>query len=129
MKDNKQLCEGLNESAQVIHQIAKDKGFYDRERNTGETLMLVVSELSEALEADRKGYRAETDLYDRGIFNGAPFESTFKAFIKDTFEDEIADAVIRLMDMSAYMNIDLEKHINLKVHFNKGREQLHGKLY
>ena len=47
----------LNELAKTIHNDAAARGFYDRPPEFGTNLMLVVSELSEALEADRKGYR------------------------------------------------------------------------
>lgn len=53
----------------------------------------------------------------------------FEESIKDTFEDEIADAVIRLLDLSAGLGIDLEWHIRSKVEYNKNRQKLHGKLY
>ncbi|MEI2422137.1 hypothetical protein V6O07_17795, partial [Arthrospira platensis SPKY2] len=48
------LCQGLNESARIIHKNNKEKGFWDTEKNVGELLMLVVSELGEAMEAHRK---------------------------------------------------------------------------
>ena len=47
----------------------------------------------------------------------------------DTFEDEIADAVIRLLDLAAGLGIDLEKHISSKVQYNETRPILHGKSY
>lgn len=46
----------LNELAQQVHQNAKDKGLFDSEKNIGEMLCLIHSEVSEALEADRKNY-------------------------------------------------------------------------
>lgn len=52
---NSVLCAGLNFASQEIHKEARNKGFWDSERETGTLLMLCVSELSEALEADRKG--------------------------------------------------------------------------
>ena len=53
----------------------------------------------------------------------------FRSTIKDTFEDEIADAVIRLLDLSAGLNIDIEKHIEAKLKYNVSRPKLHGKAY
>ncbi len=44
----------LNELAKQFHERAKAKGFWDEPKETGTLLMLMVSELSEALEADRK---------------------------------------------------------------------------
>ena len=126
------LCAGLNDSAQVIFQNNKEKGFWDNERNVGELLMLVTSELSEAMEAHRKGKFARWDEWTKYYSHQENLEqikSVFELHIKDTFEDEIADAVIRLLDLSAGLEIDLEKHINAKVNYNKLRKRLHGKLY
>ena len=70
---------------------------------------LVMSECGEALEAMRKqNYGLEK---------------------KDTFEDEIADAIIRLLDLCGHLSIDIEKHIKLKLEYNKNRPQKHGKNY
>lgn len=123
------LCEGLNQSAQKIFQNNKAKGFWDNKRNVGELLMLVTSELGEAMEAHRKGRFAEFEQAETNVRLGGEWDANFKAHIKDTFEDEIADAVIRLLDLSAGLGIDLEKHINAKVRYNEGRPKLHGKLY
>lgn len=45
----------IDELAVKINQTARDHGFWDKERNFGEMLMLVTSELAEALEEDRNG--------------------------------------------------------------------------
>ena len=49
----------INELAKTIHQNAKNKGFFDTEKNIGEMLCLIHSEVSEALEADRKNHYTE----------------------------------------------------------------------
>lgn len=83
--------KNLNELALEIYEANKAKGFWDKERNYGEILMLVVSELGEAIEAHRKERFAKISL---------PCDDLeFDAFVKDTFEDEVADAFIRLMDV------------------------------
>lgn len=123
----------IKETAAAIHQINKEKGFWDKPRNTGELLMLVTSELAEALEADRNDRHADTfdlnDLFITGSDSINNFKSVFEKDIKDTFEDEIADAVIRLFDLAEGMGIDLEFHIKHKMEYNKTRERLHGKAY
>ena len=43
----------LKEWCDLCHSIAKEKGFWDKERNIGEALMLIVTELAEAMEAHR----------------------------------------------------------------------------
>ena len=119
-----ELVAGLNESAQIIFQNNKEKGFWDKERNVGEMLMLVVSELGEAMEAHRKGLMTTNEDWLLYAATG-----DFKSTIKDKFEDEIADAIIRLLDMAAGLGIDLEAHISHKVAYNTTREKLHGKGY
>lgn len=130
MSEKHKLCLGLNESANIIHEGNKSRGFWDGERNVGELLMLVTSELGEAMEAHRKGRFANLNAFKAREESTEFFlKADFQELIKDTFEDEIADAVIRLLDLSAGLGIDLEKHINSKVEYNSTRPRLHGKLY
>lgn len=105
--------QNLNELAQKIHENAKAKGFWDAPRNTGEVFMLIVSELGEALEAHRKGKRANMKQHASVGHNGTVtdeewFKISFENCIKDTFEDEIADVVIRILDWCAFAEIPLE---------------------
>lgn len=93
----------IREACEKCHAVAKDKGFWDKERNVGEALMLVVSELGEAIE----GYRHQ-DM--------------------DNFREEIADTYIRLFDFCGGMGIDIQAEIERKVEINKGRPQMHGKI-
>ncbi len=128
------LLTGLNQASSLIHQNNKAKGFWDKERNIGELLMLVTSELGEAMEAHRKSKFANWENYDKLRLqlgnNPNAFDTvSFEEHIKDTFEDEIADAVIRLLDLAAGLGIDLEKHISSKVQYNETRPTLHGKSY
>ncbi len=89
------------------------------ERNVGELLMLVTSELAEALEGHRK------NLMDDKLPH------------RKMFEVEIADAMIRLFDIAAGMNLDLAGAFEEKMSFNAQREDhkiehrklQHGKKY
>jgi len=95
---------------QEIHQNARDKGFWDAEENIEEKFMLIVSELAEAMEADRKGKYADKkhflQEFDENDGNQL-FNSYFTQYIKDSFEDEIADTVIRLLDFAGGHKIDI----------------------
>jgi len=122
------LCNGLNESAKIILRNNIEKGFNNPNYNIGELLMLITSELGEALESHRKGKFSDWNSYQKDISVCGELES-FKLHIKDSFEDEIADAIIRLLDLVGRLDIDIEKHINEKVMFNKSRPYLHGKNY
>ena len=128
--------EGLNDLAKKIFENNKEKGFWDKERNVGELLMLVTSELGEAMEAHRKDRFADTQIIDEMVASGyswqdstLSFSEAFKKSVKDTFEDELADAIIRLLDMAGGLGIDIEWHIRNKMAFNETRERLHGKKY
>lgn len=111
-------------------------GFHHKDQNIGELLMLIVSELSEALEADRNGKWFDGDKEWLSLYanrktddDGDTFDMIFAETIKDTFEDELADSIIRILDLAGYLNIDLEKHVLAKMRYNESREHKHGKLY
>lgn len=103
----------INELAKKTHQDAVDMGWYDdgKTKSDLEALMMVVSELSEAVEEIRKDRPAE---YEGP--GGKP----------EGWAVEIADAVIRLLDYSAYKGVDLERVIINKLEFNKTRGYRHG---
>ncbi len=126
----------LNEAAAKIHAAAVKKGFWDKPRETGTLLMLVNSELVEAMEADREDRFANLTVFDNAVAqitaldNEVMFKKlAFEKHVKDTYEDEIADAMIRLLDLCGRKNIDIERHIDLKIEYNKSRARMHGKKY
>lgn len=123
----------MNKLAKQIHEANVKNGFYDKPVEFGTRLMLVVSELSEAIEADRKtGFwllpEYQADLIANATDDDS-FKENFKEFAKDTVQDEIADAVIRLLDLCAFMNIDIDFHVKQKLRYNSLREHKHGKSY
>lgn len=96
----------LNRYAKDCHQRAVAKGFWDETHSVGHYLMLVVSELSEAVEADRIGKWAKLTpeaVKNLRVVSDATFTQAFLWFVKDRVEDEIADAVIRLLDLLGWM--------------------------
>lgn len=104
----------LNQLADRAHNTAREKGWYDGERPIPERLMLVVSELSEALEEFRKGV-TPTAIYTN--------EGSEKP---EGFSVEIADAIIRLLDMCHELGIDVDYVIQLKMKYNETRSYRHG---
>ena len=68
-------------------------------------------------------------MFDENEKDQNKWNENFRELIKDSLEDELADAVIRIADMCGYLGIDLEKHIELKMKYNATREYKHGKRY
>lgn len=97
--------------AHSTQQINALNGFWDGERNKGEMIALMHSELSEALEALRK------DANDDKI----------PQYLGE--EAELADAVIRVMDYDAGFSLRIAEAIIDKLVFNAGREPKHGKKF
>lgn len=99
-------ADTLNRYAKDCHQRAVAKGFWDETHSVGHYLMLAFGELHEAIEADRIGKWAKLDPNTIGTLHsieGAPYAQEFLRLVKDTVEDEIADAVIRLLDLLGYL--------------------------
>lgn len=121
----------INELAKQIHKNNIEKGFYEKEKNIGEMLALIHSEVSEALEADRKGRYSSHHSMDvlNGWVQDEDFIDAFNRKIKGSFEEEMADIIIRVLDLCAFKGIDIEQHITAKMRFNKTREKCHGKKY
>lgn len=123
----------INKLSKEIHTINVDNGFYEDKKNIGEMIALIHSEVSEALESDRHGKYANVspelweDIHETETDEG--FKLAFRENIKDTFEDELADVMIRVMDLAAYKGIDLENHIKAKMRYNALRPYKHGKKY
>lgn len=92
---------GFSEPCESCHGTGKDPN-----RNIGELLMLIVSELGEALEAHRKNKFATFNNYEK-LLNRSPGlqNRLFEVNIKDTFEDKIANVFIRLFDLCGYLGI------------------------
>ena len=118
----------LNDMAVSIHAGNKARGFWDNERNVGEMLMLVVTELSEGLEAHRSG-KICTESDKVAVLESEDMAQSFKMNVKDTFEDELADAIIRILDICGGLGIDIDFHIRMKLMYNATRPYKHGKSY
>lgn len=98
----------LNNLAAQIHAL-NHKWWHDKngapiERNKGELLCLIHSEISEAMEGERK------DLKDDKIPH------------RKMAEVELADALIRILDYSAGFGYDIEGAVLEKLEYNKTRK-------
>lgn len=103
----------LNELRDRAYKTACEHGFHDKELSNEHCLCLIVGELMEAVEADRKGKRADRESFKSSYENEEPhynadFKYCFEKYIKDTISDELSDAVIRLLDLAGLRGISLE---------------------
>lgn len=101
---------GLKNAAYLSHKTARDAGWYTDintgepiERNFGEVVALMHSELSEALEADRKG------LMDDKLPH------------YDARAVEFADCIIRILDTAEALGLDIAGAFIEKNRYNKTR--------
>ncbi len=106
-----QLRIHLQELIDDVHSNARNKGFWEGERNTGEAIALMHTELSEALEAARAGYPVD---------NKVPF---------DNFTVELADCVIRIFDLAGGMGLEFVDALLAKHEYNQTRPHKHGKVF
>ena len=121
----------INEIAKAAYENAVSKGFYENPPSIAERIALIHSEASEALESDRQGIYSNVAHMDvlLGIEDDEAFKRAFTSDCKNSFEDELADIMIHVMDLAAYKGIDLEAHIAAKMRYNSLRPYKHDKKY
>lgn len=95
----------LTSIAYKVHNVALKHGWWDEERNLGEVLCLIHSEVSEALECLRN--------------NGGT----------ENFAEELADILIRTLDLAAKLNINIGYALLVKNEKNILRPYKHGKEF
>lgn len=108
----------LNKLAKEAYETAREHGWHDEEHSDEHWLMLILTEIAEAVNADRKDKHADVTLFkEYQTYYGSflPSEETqtirfredFEAYIKDTVEDELSDIIIRCLDFAETKGIDL----------------------
>ena len=117
------FIDPYNALAFTIHMDNVRKGFWpqggrsdgrasaDGQRNFGEMLALVHSELSEALEAHRKNLMDDKLPHHKGT------------------TVELADALIRIMDLGYGLGLPVAEAVAEKLAYNRTRPFMHGKAY
>lgn len=113
----------LNDLANQAYEINVKKGYYKSPINIPENLLLIHSEVTEAMEADRKDRyypmtKAQKDVL-MGWINESDFKESYKQTVKGSFEEEMADIIIRTLSLCAHLKIDINYHVNAKIRYNQ----------
>tara|TARA_R100000781_G_scaffold7384_1_gene7148 strand:+ start:127 stop:453 length:327 start_codon:yes stop_codon:yes gene_type:complete len=106
------FIEEWNKVSTKVYDNSCRQGFWKKDRNAGEAIALMHSELSEALEALRQGNPASDKIVEF-----------------DSLTEELADTVIRIMDFSKGRGLLLAEAILAKMEYNLDREYMHGKTF
>lgn len=103
----------LNELRDEAYSIAKAHGWHDEELSHETYLMLIITEIAEAVQADRKDRHTDVDLFkallETYADDDALWKYEFETHVKNSVEDELADIIIRCLDLAALRGIGLDR--------------------
>jgi NTP pyrophosphatase (non-canonical NTP hydrolase) len=117
LSDQAHLIYALTLLQERVHNCAQNKGWWRDARSIPECLALIHSEVSEALEAYRECKGALADLRTPTHGDDAKPEGV---------PVELADLIIRVLDLAQHLEIDLARVLLEKHAFNRGRPYRHG---
>jgi NTP pyrophosphatase (non-canonical NTP hydrolase) len=121
----------LNRLSTQIHENAVNHGWWKDKPTIEHNLMLVLTEVSEMVEAHRnQRWTRWNAIKQRGelqtgnedvkqliaLENPDGFNERFTTLVKDTVEDEMADVFIRLLDLAGSLGMDFEKLSECRYH-------------
>lgn len=91
---------------------ADKHGFYPENTEIETALMLIITEMAEAVQADRHNHHGSIEDYESEIQMGRDIPTAYKNSLEGTVESEFADIAIRILSLLGWMNS--KKSIKLK---------------
>lgn len=103
----------LNELKDRAYKIACEHGWHDKELSDETYLMLIITEIAEAVNADRAGKHAQTAMFKANcntpqVNPDKHWVFIYDQFVKNTVEDELSDVVIRCLSFAGHRRWDLQ---------------------
>ena len=83
---------------------ADKHGFYPENTEIETALMLIITEMAEAVQADRKNRHGSIEDYESEIQMGRDIPTAYKNSLEGTVESEFADIAIRILSLLGWMN-------------------------
>lgn len=114
----------INDLAEDISDLNEQKGFWDAEAFGDIALVptklaLISSEVTEALDVHRKEYDDDVES----------LTTLMTPMQEDDFTEEMADVIIRVLDVCGYYDLDIGTAIIDKIEKNRFRPHKHSKRY
>lgn len=117
------IADTLDDLAEAIYDNSENKGFWEEDADhlleIPRKLALVVSEVVEALDVHRDSY---DDSTPDAVIGMTPMQ-------EDDFTEELADIIIRTLDIAGAYGLDLGNAVVAKIEKNLSRPPKHNKRY
>lgn len=128
----------LNKLKSVIYATEVAHGFHDEEHTVDHELGMVLSEIGEAIDADRnpnapvptqKTIDDALELADESDEQHVVFIAYFKDHIKGSVVEELADVAIRLLDLAGNLDVEFDWCDDIETADWCGKETLPDRLF
>lgn len=90
--------------AEDAFKIADKHGFYTENTDIETALMLIITEMAEAVQADRYNRHGSIEDYESEIQMGRDIPTAYENTLEGTVESEFADITIRILSLLGWMN-------------------------